>query len=481
MKKYDVFLSYRRDGGFETAKHLYDLLTRDGYSVSFDLDTLRDGFFDKELLKRIEMCTDFVIILDKHAFDRTVDPTFDPRKDWMRIELAYALKLEKKIINVRLSGFEEFPDNLPNDIKRVAMTNGPTYAQEYFDSFYEKLREFLKSKPRRSSFDVVKSFFASKFLLGLVLGVLVFFLGIHFFGNDIASEDNPSAIVAQTATEDSAKAFPARDDSAFVGSEARGTIVAREKGTAKGRIGSKPSVEEVELRSYEIISRDSSNYLQLFYDKISENREVMCLVSYKSSSGSLLHAPLMVQLGKGSVTSIIPFDKPHVDDVAFLPVWESGAPDIEIRKDEGNVQLVNTNFHDVVVRGVYTHNNVSYVCSLFIGARQKCEIRGVAADFDDVAFLNSCIVYRSSFDFVNCIIKMPLNVLFLLIAILGVVFVIGGFVFELKEHETFDGDTIMNQIFILVVGGAAVYLILPSILSYIFLLAPKLSGFLGEM
>lgn len=36
---YDIFISYRRCGGFETAKHLYDLLTKDGYRVSFDIDT----------------------------------------------------------------------------------------------------------------------------------------------------------------------------------------------------------------------------------------------------------------------------------------------------------------------------------------------------------------------------------------------------------------------------------------------------------
>ena len=51
---YDIFISYRRRGGFETAKHLYDLLTKDGYRVSFDIDTLRNGDFDTELLRRID-------------------------------------------------------------------------------------------------------------------------------------------------------------------------------------------------------------------------------------------------------------------------------------------------------------------------------------------------------------------------------------------------------------------------------------------
>ena len=65
MNKYDIFISYRRDGGYDTAKHLYDLLTRDGYSVSFDIDTLRNGDFDIELLKRVEECVDFILILNK--------------------------------------------------------------------------------------------------------------------------------------------------------------------------------------------------------------------------------------------------------------------------------------------------------------------------------------------------------------------------------------------------------------------------------
>ena len=46
---YDIFISYRREGGYDTAKHLNDLLVRDGYIVSFDIDTLRSGDFDTQL------------------------------------------------------------------------------------------------------------------------------------------------------------------------------------------------------------------------------------------------------------------------------------------------------------------------------------------------------------------------------------------------------------------------------------------------
>ncbi len=145
---YDVFISYRRQGGFETAKHLNDLLIHDGFSVSFDIDTLREGDFDKALLNRIEQCVDFILVVDEHAFDRTLDSNFDPKKDWLRIELAYALKLKKNIIPILLSGVNGFPNNLPEDIKGVITKHGPEYTISYFDTFYEKLKGFMHALPR---------------------------------------------------------------------------------------------------------------------------------------------------------------------------------------------------------------------------------------------------------------------------------------------------------------------------------------------
>lgn len=147
---YDIFISYRRNGGYETAKHLYDLLKHDGYSVSFDIDTLRNGDFDVELLSRIDQCKDFIIILNKGVFDRCIDPNFDPKKDWLRNELAYALKQKKNIIPIMLAGFSDFPPDLPQDIALIERKNGPKYDQYYFDDFYNRLKgRFLESKGQK--------------------------------------------------------------------------------------------------------------------------------------------------------------------------------------------------------------------------------------------------------------------------------------------------------------------------------------------
>lgn len=150
MAQYDIFISYRREGGYETAKHLYDLLTHDGYRVSFDIDTLRNGDFDTELLNRIDQCKDFILIINKDCFVRTLDPSFNPKHDWLRQELAYALSKDKNIIPVFLNGIQSFPDGLPEDIAQVTKKNGPQYNRYYFNDFYKLLKDkFLTSRPRR--------------------------------------------------------------------------------------------------------------------------------------------------------------------------------------------------------------------------------------------------------------------------------------------------------------------------------------------
>lgn len=145
--QYDIFLSYRREGGYETAKHLYDLLTRDGYSVSFDIDTLKQGDFDRQLLSRIDACKDFILIVDSHCFDRTLNGC-PAGQDWLRCELAHALLKGKNIIPVFLAGVDGFPSQLPDDINQVSTKNGPKYNRDYFDAFYHRLKEdFLLAKP----------------------------------------------------------------------------------------------------------------------------------------------------------------------------------------------------------------------------------------------------------------------------------------------------------------------------------------------
>jgi len=162
--KYDVFISYRREGGFETAKHLNDLLVRYGYKVSFDIDTLGNGDFDVQLLERIEQCKDFILIVDQHAFDRTLDPTFDRKKDWLRCELAHALKHNKNIIPIFLSGVKGFPEGLPDDVKNVITKSGPKFDKFFFNYFYKTLKSRFLHKPLRRKVYICAFFISVIFL-----------------------------------------------------------------------------------------------------------------------------------------------------------------------------------------------------------------------------------------------------------------------------------------------------------------------------
>lgn len=136
---YDVFISYRRQGGGADARMMYDRLSHDGYAVSFDMDTLKNGNFNEELLKRVAECRNFVVLLSENCFERTLNGC-RREDDWLRIEIATALYNGKNIVTVMLPGFE-FPAKLPPDIDAIRNKNGPKYDLYYIDGFYDKLKK----------------------------------------------------------------------------------------------------------------------------------------------------------------------------------------------------------------------------------------------------------------------------------------------------------------------------------------------------
>ena len=55
-KNFQVFISYRRDGGETLGRMLYDRLNDMGYSVFYDVESLRSGPFNSELFEVIDGC-----------------------------------------------------------------------------------------------------------------------------------------------------------------------------------------------------------------------------------------------------------------------------------------------------------------------------------------------------------------------------------------------------------------------------------------
>jgi hypothetical protein len=142
-KNYDIFISYRRDGGETMAILLHDRLSAKGYNVFLDVESLNSGKFNTQLLKVIENCKDVIAVLSENSLDRCAN-----EDDWVLAELAHSFKHGKNIIPFMLRGFE-WSESLPDSISELPLQNGVNAnSNEYFDASVERLiTKFLKSSP----------------------------------------------------------------------------------------------------------------------------------------------------------------------------------------------------------------------------------------------------------------------------------------------------------------------------------------------
>lgn len=116
---YDVFISYRRDGGDSFAMILKNELKERGLKVFHDIESLRAGDFNKQLYKEIEASRKVVLVLPPNALDRCIN---DP-KDWVRLEIEHAIHCGKDIIPIMMRGFV-FPADLPAPLDTIAKYQG---------------------------------------------------------------------------------------------------------------------------------------------------------------------------------------------------------------------------------------------------------------------------------------------------------------------------------------------------------------------
>ena len=166
QKKYDIFISYRRSS-YDTANLIATRLTAAGYSVFFDMETLRSGKFNEQLFDVIDNCTDFLVVLPPGALDRCVNDD-----DWVRLEVCRAMAKNKNIIPVALNGFI-WPDVMPQGMEELSNYQALTASSvEYFDLSLQRLQErYLHSKRHRSTKRAMMR-------LAVVLGVMAFVLAM---------------------------------------------------------------------------------------------------------------------------------------------------------------------------------------------------------------------------------------------------------------------------------------------------------------
>ena len=194
--KYDIFISYRRKETADKAEHLFTLLEHEGYKgrVSFDRENL-DGRFDIEILKRLDNCNDFIVILSHDTlstlkeeetgwYHRLAYCTIDEfphiememkaaggNLDFVRLEIARALAKGKHIIPVvPINSYNYNFDNLrlTDDICLLIKQHAERYQDTkdfLFKDILPRIIKRLKSRPDR--------IFWTKYVVAVLLSVVL--------------------------------------------------------------------------------------------------------------------------------------------------------------------------------------------------------------------------------------------------------------------------------------------------------------------
>lgn len=178
--KYDIFISYRRDGGAQYARILQLMLIQRGYQVFLDYDELTDGVFGEHIKEAIKEAPVFMLVLSEKSMERCVN-----NDDWVRQEILLAIQQKKHIVPINPdNSFDGFPKDteektIPQEIRehisshqyseigfgqtlgitidlmiknRLAPTLGERNAAEHVDTDFKTAQESLRKIDEHNRF-----------------------------------------------------------------------------------------------------------------------------------------------------------------------------------------------------------------------------------------------------------------------------------------------------------------------------------------
>jgi TIR domain len=165
-----VFISYRRDDSSGHAGRVHDRLQREfGHDLLFmDVDAIPLGAnFVKVLGEEVAKCDALLAIIGPgwlNARDDTGKRRLENPTDFVRIEIGTALKRSIPVIPILLEG-TRIPkaDQLPDDLKELALRNGLDVRHASFPQDMERLVRALKGaqSPRDAPSRKVWTFLAT--------------------------------------------------------------------------------------------------------------------------------------------------------------------------------------------------------------------------------------------------------------------------------------------------------------------------------
>ncbi|MCB1187801.1 TIR domain-containing protein [bacterium] len=138
-KRYDAFLSYRRDPGLPYSMLIKTHLDMNGRSIFRDQEDLHKGQFHEDIIDAIRHSRHMIVLMTPGFFERCSNP-----EDVLRNEISTALRCGTHIIPLMMEGFSwPQPADLPADIRDICKVNAMSYSSEFFSAFIDKLLRWM--------------------------------------------------------------------------------------------------------------------------------------------------------------------------------------------------------------------------------------------------------------------------------------------------------------------------------------------------
>lgn len=140
-----VFISYRHATGQHLAGRINDFLDGEGFKPFLDVDGLRSGHFDDQLLREIERRPHFVLICTADSLDGC-----SRDDDWVRREIAHAIRMRRNIVPIVDRGFT-WPDRgaLPREIADICSHHAFEFSHTHWKTTKHQLKERLQLTPEQ--------------------------------------------------------------------------------------------------------------------------------------------------------------------------------------------------------------------------------------------------------------------------------------------------------------------------------------------
>lgn len=157
-KGYQIFISYRRNGGDCYGKLLHEMLSHNGYRVFFDNESLSAGEYKEQIssILRGDECTDVLVVVSPGCFERCKDAN-----DVFYFEINEAFKCKKNVIPLFLKSYNlpvnDELNNLMPAVKKLLDSHGFLFDIYSLDSLISRVRKNIRAVPSVHNFILEKA------------------------------------------------------------------------------------------------------------------------------------------------------------------------------------------------------------------------------------------------------------------------------------------------------------------------------------